>query len=89
MAFTKQEVKNGLENSKNIKEIKNWHPIDEKITFCPKGYTDKNFSIKAETVKSINKMGWNIVSFYDGFVVIEKKEKSLSDKKIEKIKEII
>ena len=89
MPFTKQEVTNSLKNSKNIKEIHNWNPKEDKIVFCPKGYTDKNFSIKTETVKSIKKMGWNIVSFYDGFVVIKKKEKSLSDKKIKKIKQII
>jgi hypothetical protein len=89
MPFTKQEVKEGLENSSNIKEIHNWYPEKDQIIFEPIGYKDKEFSIKTETLNSIHGMGWEIKSFYDDFVEIEKREKSNAEKKIEEIKDIV
>lgn len=90
MPFEKQEVKKALENSSNIKEVFKWYYEKENvIVFSPKGYNDKEFSIKVETLNSIQGMGWEIRNFYDGFVEIEKRDKTKAETQIEEIKEVI
>lgn len=89
MPFSKQEVKDGLESSTNVQKVHKWFPEREKIVFEPKGYDDKNFSLKTETMNSIHGMGWEIREFYDGFVVIQKRENTVAAKKLEEIRSIL
>lgn len=89
MPFSKQKAKDGLENSSNIKQVHEWFPNSDRIVFEPKGHDDKQFSVKIETVNSIQGMGWQIHTFYDGFVEIEKRNQVLAEKKLKEIKEII
>jgi hypothetical protein len=90
MPFTKQEVKEALENSTQIKEIPKWYlDKDDRIVFKPRGYNDMEFSIRVETLNSIHGMGWSVRDFYDGYVEIQKRPKTKAQKKIEEIKEIV
>lgn len=89
MAFDKEKVENSLENSKNINNVYDWYPEQKRLVFEPRGYKDKEFSIRQETMGSIERMGWVIVTFYDGFVEIEPRKETLAEKKLEEIRDIV
>lgn len=79
-----------MKKDENIKSVKNWFPNNEKrLVLEPKGYDDKKFSMKSETISKIQNNGWQIYTFYDGFVEIEKTQKQRESEKLQKIENIL
>lgn len=72
------------------KEVCNWYPENEnRFIFEPKGYENKKFSLTIEDLEIIREKGWEINTFYDGFVEIDKTERKQKLEKLERIEEIL
>lgn len=72
------------------KEMCNFFPEkDYRLVFEPKGYDDKQFSLKIQDTRTIREKGWIIHTFYDGFVEIKKADRKKKLEKLEKIEEIL